>query len=70
MSAITLHLLGSPVSGNAALLGVLAVIATPAISLAATVLEAWGRERQTAVLALVVLGVLSVATMLAMIIGR
>ena len=70
LSAIALHLVGSAVADRAALLGVLALIATPAISLAATVFEAWARERQTALLALAVLGVLSVATGLALVLGR
>lgn len=70
LSAIALHLVGHPAAEKAALLGVLALIATPAISLAATALEAWARERQTAVLALAVLAVLSVATALALFMSR
>lgn len=70
LSAIVLHLMGNPVADNAALLGVLALMATPAISLLATAFEAWARERQTALLALVVLGVLSVAAGLALMLGR
>jgi hypothetical protein len=70
LSAIVLHVIGSAVADKAALLGVLALIATPAISLAATVFESWARERQTALLAVIVLVVLSVATGLALVIGR
>ncbi len=70
LSAIALHLVGHPAADKAALLGVLALIATPAISLAATALEAWARERQTALLALAVLAVLSVATALALFMSR
>lgn len=70
LSAIVLHVIGSDVADKAALLGVLALIATPAISLAATVFETWARERQTALLAMVVLGVLCVATGLALVLGR
>ena len=70
LSAIVLDLIGSETANNAALLGVLALIATPALSLAATALEAWPRERQTAVLAVVILGVLSLATGLALLLGR
>lgn len=70
LSAIALHLVGNPAADKAALLGVLALIATPAISLVATALEAWARERQTAVLALAVLGVLTVASALALLVSR
>jgi hypothetical protein len=62
LSAIVLGVIGSDVAARAALLGVLAIIATPAISLVATALETWTRERPTAVLAIVVLLVLAVAT--------
>ena len=70
LSAIALHAIGSDVADNAALLGVLALIATPPLSLAATAIEAWGRERQVALLAIVVLGVLTVASGLALLLGR
>jgi len=70
LSAIVLRVIGSEVADNAALLGVLALIATPALSLVATAVEAWARERQTAWLAIAVLGVLSVATGLAFLLGR
>ncbi len=70
LSAIVLHVIGSETAENAALLGVLALIATPALSLVATAFEAWARERQTALLAVVVLGVLSLATGLALVLGR
>lgn len=70
LSAIALRVLGSDAADDAALLGVLALIATPALSLAATAIEAWARERQTAFLALVVLGVLGLATALALQLSR
>lgn len=70
LSAIVLHAIGNDAADRAALLGVVALIATPALSLAATALEAWARERQTALLAIAVLGVLSVATVLALLLGR
>lgn len=70
LSALVLHLLGSDVAGRAALLGVVALIATPALSLVATAVESWKRERTTAVLAVLVLGVLTVATGLAWAIAR
>jgi hypothetical protein len=70
LSALVLHVMGSDVANNAAVLGVVALIATPALSLAATVVESWTRERPTALLAVIVLGVLTVATGLALSIGR
>lgn len=70
LSAIALHVMDNDAADKAALLGVLALIATPAFSLVATALEAWARERQTALLAVVVLGVLSLATGLALLLGR
>ena len=48
---------------------VVTLIATPAISLAATVLESWRRGRPTALLAVVVLAVLSLASGLAILVG-
>ena len=68
--AIVLHVVGNAAADRAAQLGVLALIATPAVSLVATALESWTRERQTAVLAIVVLGVLGVATGLALLLSR
>jgi hypothetical protein len=70
LSAVVLHLMGSDVANRAALLGVVALIATPALSLAATALETWKRERTTTLLAVIVLGVLTVATGLALFVGR
>jgi hypothetical protein len=70
LSSIVLHLLGNDIAERAALLGVVAIIATPAISLLATAMEQWSRDRQTATLALSVIGVLAVATGLALFIGQ
>jgi hypothetical protein len=69
IAAIVLNALGIDVAERAAYLGVLAVIATPALSLAATVVEAWSRDRTIALLAVAVLLVLGVATGLALAIG-
>ena len=70
LSSIVLDLLGSDISERAAMLGVVAIIATPAISLLATAAEQWSRDRQIAALALSVIGVLAVATGLALFISR
>ncbi len=70
LSAMALRLLAIDTADDAALLGVLALIATPALSLAATALEAWARDRQTALLAVVVLAVLSLAAGVALVLGR
>ncbi len=70
LSAIVLDVLGSDLAGRAAFLGVVAIIATPALSLAATALETWKADRPVALLAVVVLGVLSFATGLALMLSR
>lgn len=70
MAAIVLHLVGSDVAERAALLGVMALIATPALSLAATSIETWAKDRPTALLAIVVLAILAVATGLALLLNR
>lgn len=70
LGALALRVIGSEAADNAALLGVLALIATPALSLAATAAETWAGERPTALLALVVLGILTLATGLALLLGR
>ena len=62
LAAIALHVLGYDVAERAGFLGVVALIATPALSLAATFLETWARDRPTALLATAVLAVLAVAT--------
>lgn len=69
LSAIVLDVIGSDIAGRAAILGVVAIIATPAISLAATALETWKRDRPVAILAIAVLGVLTVAVALALVLG-
>jgi len=70
LSSIVLDLLGSDIAERAALLGVVAIIATPAISLLATAAEQWSRDRQTATLAVAVIGVLAAATGLALFISK
>ena len=70
LSSIVLDLLGNEIAERAALLGIVAIIATPAISLLATVFEQWSRDRQVATLALSVIGVLAVATGLALFISK
>ncbi len=49
LSSIVLDLLGNDIAERAALLGIVAIIATPAMSLLATAVEQWSRDRQTAV---------------------
>ena len=61
---------GSDVGGRAALLGVLAMIATPVLGLVATTIESWDRDRTAALLAVAVLGVLVVASGVALFVGR
>ena len=68
-AGLVLQVLGSDVADRAATLGVFALVATPALALAATSLETWRTERTTAVLALLVLGVLAVATVVALFIA-
>jgi uncharacterized membrane protein len=70
LSAIVLHVIGSDVAERAALLGVVATIATPAVSLLATAIEQWSRDRATAWIALIVVGVLAVATGVALFVGQ
>ena len=70
LSSIVLDLLGNEIAERAALLGIVAIIATPAISLLATVFEQWSSDRQVATLALSVIGVLAVATGLALFINK
>lgn len=57
-------------SMSAATIGVVLVIATPAASLLATIAESWRSDRATVIAALLVLGVLAVATGVALFIGR
>jgi hypothetical protein len=69
--AILAHLAGS--TGQATFvgtLGVVMVIATPALALVATMVEARQSDRATVLAALLVLGVLTVATGVALYIGR
>ena len=70
LAAIVLRAVGSDIADRAAFLGIVALIATPPISLAATAVESWNRDRTTALLALCVLGVLAVAVGVALLIGR
>jgi hypothetical protein len=69
--ALVAQLLGqTQLSTSAATVGVLVVIATPAASLLATIAEARRADRATVVAAFLVLGVLGVATGVALSIGR
>jgi len=70
LSAIVLNLLGNDVADRAAFLGVVAIIATPALALLATAVEQWARDRSVASLAVAVVGVLTVASGIALFIGR
>jgi fucose permease len=65
LTALVLHFIGNDVAERAASLGVLALIATPALALLATAIERWNRERATALLALTVLAVLGLAVAVA-----
>jgi len=69
LAAIVLDFLGHDVGQRAALLGVVALIATPALALAATFLETWARDRPIALLATAVLALLGVAISVALLIG-
>lgn len=66
LAAIALRVLGYDVAERAAFLGVVALIATPALSLVATLIEAWARDRPTALLVTAVLALLAVATGIAL----
>jgi hypothetical protein len=66
LSAIVLNLLGNDIAERAGLLGVVAIIATPAIALLATAVEQWVRDRSISLLALAVVGVLTVASAIAL----
>ena len=66
LAAIVLHLLGSDIAERAGFLGVVAIIATPALALLATAVEQWTHDRSIATLAVVVMGVLAVATGIAL----
>ena len=65
VTALLLHLIGNDLAERAATLGVVALIATPAVALLATAFENWNRQRATALLALTVLAVLGVAAAVA-----
>ena len=70
LAGLVLPAVGSDVGGRAALLGVLAMIATPVLGLVATTIESWERDRTAALLAVAVLGVLVVASGVALFVGR
>lgn len=70
LAGLVLTAVGSDVGVRAALLGVLAMIATPVLGLAATTIESWDRDRTSALLAVAVLGVLVVASGVALFVGR
>ena len=70
LAGLVLYALGSDIGARAALLGVLAMIATPALGLVATTIESWDRDRTAALLGVVVLGVLVVASGVALFVGR
>lgn len=61
LAAILLDALGHEAADRAAALGVVALIATPALALVATFVESVARDRPTALLATAVLAVLAVA---------
>lgn len=65
VAALVLHVVGNEGAERAASLGVVALIATPALALLAIALELWNRARTTALLALAVLAVLGLATAVA-----
>jgi uncharacterized membrane protein len=70
LAGLVLTALGSDVGVRAALLGVLAMIATPVLGLVATTIESWDRDRTAALLAVAVLGVLVLASGVAFFVGR
>jgi hypothetical protein len=70
LAGLVLTAVGSDVGVRAALLGVLAMIATPVLGLVATTIESWDRDRTAALLAIAVLGVLAVASGVALFVGR
>ena len=70
LAGLVLTAVGSDVSVRAALLGVLAMIATPVLGLVATTIESWDRDRTAALLAVAVLGVMVVASGVALVVGR
>ena len=70
LAGLVLTAVGSDVGVRAALLGVLAMIATPVLGLVATTIESWDRDRTAALLAIAVLGVLAVASGVAVFVGR
>ena len=70
LAGLVLTAIGSDVGVRAALLGVLAMIATPVLGLVATTIESWDRDRTAALLAVAVLGVLVVASGVALFVGR
>ena len=65
VAALVLGVLGNDLAERAAGLGVVALVATPAVALLAAALENWNRERGTALLALTVLAVLGLAAAVA-----
>jgi hypothetical protein len=65
VTALLLRVIGHDAADRAASLGVIALIATPAVAMLATAVDRWNRERPTALLALTVLAVLGLATAVA-----
>ena len=61
LAAIAVHVMGHEAADRAAVLGIVTLIATPALALVATFFESWARDRPTALLATAVLAVLAVA---------
>ena len=70
LAGLVLTAVGSDVGVRAAVLGVLAMIATPVLGLVATTIESWDRDRTAALLAVAVLGVLVLASGVALFVGR
>jgi hypothetical protein len=65
LTALVLRALGNDLAERAAALGVLALVATPAVALLAAAFENWSRQRSTALLALTVVAVLALAAAVA-----
>ena len=69
ITALVLHVLGNDVADRAATLGVVALIATPALALLAITVETWNGDELTPLLAIAVLFVLGVSSAIAFVVG-
>lgn len=70
LAGVVLHAIGSDIAERAALLGVVAMIATPVLGLLATIEESSSRDRLVARLAVAVIAVIAVAVAVALFIGH